>query len=59
MKVKTLTYSFHGPINYENTDVILNLDLTVINSALNAKFTYTLEIPNHVNKTTHSFTLRK
>ncbi|MNY65483.1 hypothetical protein D3C86_2027550 [compost metagenome] len=56
---KTLTYSFDGPINFEGSDVTLKLDMTVVKTSSNVKVQYTIEVPGQINKTSHSFTLRK
>jgi hypothetical protein len=57
--VKTINYSFHGPINFKNSDITMNLDMAVVRTSSNVKVRYTLEIPGHVTKTSHAFTLRK
>lgn len=56
---KTLTYSFSGPINFEGSDIMLSLDMTVVKTTSNVKVQYTFEVPGQINKTSHSFTLRK
>lgn len=57
--VKTLSYSYHGPVNYRGMDITMNLDMKVIESGRNMDVTYTLEVPNQVTKVTHQFTLAK
>jgi hypothetical protein len=57
--VKTINYSFHGPINFKGTDITMNLDMAVVRSSSNVKVQYTLEVPGQITKTTHAFTLRK
>jgi hypothetical protein len=57
--VKTITYRYYGPINYKNADITMYLDMKVVSTFSNVKVQYTLEVPNQISKTTHSFTLRK
>ena len=56
---KTFTYSYHGAINFRGQDITLNLDLTAVKSGNTITVTYTIEVPNNVKKTTHSFVLSK
>ncbi|WP_413287723.1 hypothetical protein [Bdellovibrio sp. HCB337] len=57
--VKTLTYSYHGPVTYKGVDVTLNLDMTVVKNGNRVTVDYTLEIPSHITKTAHKFELQK
>lgn len=56
---KVLTYSYHGPITYEGTDITLNLDMTVTSVGSTLQVAYTLEVPKHITKKTHTFKLTK
>lgn len=56
---KTITYSYHGPIHSNGIDIQLNLDMTLKQEGSVWLITYTLEVPKHINKTTHSFKIRK
>lgn len=56
---KTLQYSFNGPINYNNKDITLILDMTATKQDQYLYVEYTLEIPGFVTKTSHKFTLVK
>lgn len=57
--VKTINYSFHGPITFKGLDITMNLDMTVVRSGSTVKVSYTLEVPGQITKTSHSFALRK
>lgn len=56
--VKTLTYSYQGPIYYRGTDITLNLDMKVVADTRFTMVSYTLEIPGHIGKSTHTFKLK-
>ncbi|MGZ5279744.1 MAG: hypothetical protein ACXWC9_07380, partial [Pseudobdellovibrionaceae bacterium] len=56
---KTWIYAYHGPLTYKGMDVTLNLDMTVVKDANQVSVSYTLEIPIHVAKTTHSYVMSK
>lgn len=53
------TYSYSGPIYADGYDVTLNLEMTVKKTANTLEVQYTLEVPSHIKKTTHSFILQK
>lgn len=56
---KTYKYAYNGPLNYNNVDITLNLDMTVTVEGTFLFVNYTLEIPGHATKMSHQLTLRK
>lgn len=55
----TYHYKADGPINYRGIDINLKLDVTMIKSNNDLIISYTLEIPDHIKKTSHSLVLKK
>lgn len=57
--VKTLAYSYHGPLTYEGTEITLNLEMKIVKSEGRLEVTYTLDIPGQFPVTSHQFILLK
>jgi len=55
----TYHYTVDGPINYRGVDITLKLDLTMVKSNDGLTVNYTIEIPDHIKKTSHNFLLKK
>lgn len=53
------TYKYAGPIYADGLDVTLNLEMIVTKKADTLEVQYTLEVPKHISKVTHSFVLQK
>jgi hypothetical protein len=56
---KTLGYSYHGPVTYDGTDIVLNLELRAVRVENRLDIVYTLEIPGKVPATSHQMVLEK
>lgn len=56
---KTYTYKYSGPVRISGENIQLSLDINVKKSSSSTEVKYTIEVPNHIKKSSHSFVLKK
>jgi hypothetical protein len=56
---KIYTYKYKGPIYTDGEDITLDLSIQVVKTEADMQVTYTLEVPNHIKRTSHSFVVGK